>query len=601
MPLSTTYTWRQNATSVTIEITLHSGEIDVYLSPCYVKVSEPPYLLSLDLFSRVEDASARVTHDRTQKRLVLELPKQAENGSVLTNWSQLTCDLTDKAAITTRRAASIAERAERDAQKAKALVDIKGEQMRGSVRAQMDVEDKQRRHLEGIQLEQKTQAQEEVFAALAALSSTPSEEKNAASRKAQIELKTSSEGSSSTVSASSKKETSLPLTASSETPSMSQPTPPDFKSAVTTPAPAVTASTGGKTKLARNGALSVSSPSDDVITPLPPPRSAGRSGVSSKIGVQFTSRAFPTPLRESRKKEEEDWLARNYLKLAQNQAQKKLAAGGDPTAPFQERDATWLKSKGDDFYRNADFGSAINAYTAALNAEPSSLPCLLNRAACYLGKHMPKECIADCTAALSLLPSCGAPGEPVSEAVRSASQVQRSQLLRVLARRIAAQSMEGKFSAALADARVGASIDSSLETSVETLTILSRAQSAKEEGDAASTSNNTDLALAQYSHSLEISPHYVLALVNRSALYMRLEKYIECKMDCERVMELMYKKGNTKGETKEEEEDDDDDDEEDNDSSIPVNGSPLFSQVMTRVTARLAECNKHLGVETAVV
>jgi hypothetical protein len=160
--------------------------------------------------------------------------------------------------------------------------------------------------------------------------------------------------------------------------------------------------------------------------------------------------------------------------------------------------------------------------------------------------------------------------------------------------------MEGKFSAALADARVGASIDSSLETSVETLTILSRAQSAKEEGDAASTSNNTDLALAQYSHSLEISPHYVLALVNRSALYMRLEKYIECKMDCERVMELMYKKGNTKGETKEEEEDDDDD-EEDNDSSIPVNGSPLFSQVMNRVTARLAECNKHLGVETAVV
>ena len=598
MPLSTTYTWRQNATSVTIEVALHSGEIDVYVSPCYVKVSEPPYLLSLDLYSRVDDAAARVTHDRTQKRLVLELPKQAGNESATTNWTQLTCtDATDKAAVTLRRAASIAERTERDAKKAQALVDIKGEQMRGSVRAQMDVEDKQRRHLEGIQLEQKTQAQEEVFAALAALSASPGEEKNSSFVKAKIGASASLDGSSGTGSSLSLKSES---STASEEPSIKQQT-------LTAVIPAgASTSTAVSKKVARAGAglsASSASQSDDFIAPLPPPRSSGRSSGQNgggKVSVQFTSRAFPTPLRESRKKEEEDWLARNYLKLAQTQAQRKLAAGGDPTTPFQERDATWLKSKGDDFYRNADFGSAINAYTAALNAEPSSLPCLLNRAACHLGKFMPKECISDCSAALSLLPSCGAPGEPAPVALQSASQVQRSQVLRALARRIAAQCMEGKFSAALADARIGASIDGSLEASVEALTVLSRAQSAKEEGDAAAAANNSDLALARYAHSLEISPRYVLAMVNRSALYMRLENYNECKKDCEKVMELMAKMDKADRETEDDEEDEEEEEEEEV-KSVPVTGSPLHSQVMTRVTARLAECNKHLGLVSEAV
>jgi len=344
-------------------------------------------------------------------------------------------------------------------------------------------------------------------------------------------------------------------------------------------------------QLARAGASASSSRSDDFFTPLPPPRST----VSSKVGVKFTSRAFPTPLRESRKKEEEDWLARNYVKLAQTNAQRKLAAGGDPTTPFQERDATWLKSKGDDFYRNADYGSAINAYTAALNAEPSSLPCLLNRAACYLGKYMSKECIADCNAALSLLPSCGAPGEPMPQAFNSAPPLQQSQVLRALARRVAALCMEGKFSSALVDARIGTAIDRSLEASVNALTVLSRAQSAKEEGDAAVAANNIDLALSQYKHALEISPRYALILVNRSALHMRLERYIECKQDCERVIELISstKKTTRKDDEKEEEEEEE---EEEEISPVPVVGSQLHAQVMTRVTARLTECKKHLGV-----
>jgi len=44
---------------------------------------------------------------------------------------------------------------------------------------------------------------------------------------------------------------------------------------------------------------------------VPPPRQLG-----SKVAIGFTPRLFPTPMRESKRAEEEDWIARNrpYLK-----------------------------------------------------------------------------------------------------------------------------------------------------------------------------------------------------------------------------------------------------------------------------------------------
>jgi hypothetical protein len=49
---------------------------------------------------------------------------------------------------------------------------------------------------------------------------------------------------------------------------------------------------------------------------LPPPRSYQALNVISSVPVSFTPRAFPTPARESKAAEEQDWLARNaqYIK-----------------------------------------------------------------------------------------------------------------------------------------------------------------------------------------------------------------------------------------------------------------------------------------------
>ena len=63
-------------------------------------------------------------------------------------------------------------------------------------------------------------------------------------------------------------------------------------------------------------------------------------------------------------------------------------------------DPTWLKGKGDDFFRAGDVRSAINAYSAAIDADEDLTSCYSNRAACYLKLGMFVECEVDCNTAV---------------------------------------------------------------------------------------------------------------------------------------------------------------------------------------------------------
>ena len=59
----------------------------------------------------------------------------------------------------------------------------------------------------------------------------------------------------------------------------------------------------------------------DEIKFIPPPRNAGISQSSDgKVDIVFTPRVFPTPLRESKAAEEEDWVAKNRRHLKKHGA-----------------------------------------------------------------------------------------------------------------------------------------------------------------------------------------------------------------------------------------------------------------------------------------
>lgn len=54
---------------------------------------------------------------------------------------------------------------------------------------------------------------------------------------------------------------------------------------------------------------------DAEIKYIPPPRTSGVSTTGGPVEILFTPRLFPTPMRESKASEEEDWIAKNRKHL----------------------------------------------------------------------------------------------------------------------------------------------------------------------------------------------------------------------------------------------------------------------------------------------
>lgn len=166
---------------------------------------------------------------------------------------------------------------------------------------------------------------------------------------------------------------------------------------------------------------------DDVVY-IPAPRGTSAAGKAAattrKVAIGFSRRVFPTPQRASRARQEADWLARNqHLIDARRRAEAarrgEITDGGTKfdngsasasgSTDISHRDPAWLKDKGDDLLRGGDARSAVNAYTAALDIDPALRAALGNRAAACLRLGLAEAAARDCTTAMMLLP---APREP---------------------------------------------------------------------------------------------------------------------------------------------------------------------------------------------
>ena len=119
---------------------------------------------------------------------------------------------------------------------------------------------------------------------------------------------------------------------------------------------------------------------DDEIKYVPEPRNQHDDGVLT-YSITHTERFFPTPLRESKQMDEENWLAKNASHVGRRLGEKRKP--GD-SRDISERDPFWLKGKGDDFFRAKDYKSAISAYSSAYEIDEGMTAALSNRAACHL-------------------------------------------------------------------------------------------------------------------------------------------------------------------------------------------------------------------------
>ena len=122
---------------------------------------------------------------------------------------------------------------------------------------------------------------------------------------------------------------------------------------------------------------------------LPPPRHNG------KIQISFTPRPFATPSRESKAELEEDYLARMA-------AARKIKDPEKKDENINEKNPEFLKDRGVEFFKAANYQAAINVFSQAISLNDSLPHLFSNRAACYLATGDNERCIADCSRALEL-------------------------------------------------------------------------------------------------------------------------------------------------------------------------------------------------------
>ncbi|KAG3027976.1 hypothetical protein PC121_g4522 [Phytophthora cactorum] len=571
MPLVPRYTWEEDASSLALGVHLPGTalrNIDIYVSDLVVKVNAAPYVLLLDLQDAVDDASAVVKSIPVSNLLRLSLKKQ-ENRV----WKQLEYQ-GSKAVLRERRDASMERKRASETALSEKRKEKRHQEEKETLRAQMAVDDTNRQILTDLKAEEKESEERRLYESFRDLQ-VQKQKKTQRTKDRDGASSSNQEDTQATgIKSPQKDEDSLPTSDKSKKKvSFAAPHESDgiFDSKDNQEEEIIELTEDGsfdipgaakpKTQVDEQIAAATdnqradpcSSFRDEAIeedyeddtpeqqeeTELPPPRQCVQSE------IRFTPRVFPTPSRESKAAEEEDWLLKNRKHINKHQ-------GLNRTSEYDisETDPMWLKAKGDDFFHSKDFRSATNAYAEAISATPSDntdliATCLSNRAACLLQIGEFEECISDCSKALSYLPDTRDKDE-------NSSVLKHYRLkLKLFVRRGTAYCRVGQYSQAKADYGVACSMDNQnpqLRDDFMELVAMEKAQELKQSGDSIfREGKDLEKAIQMYSDSLQLNPLSIACLSNRAACYLMQHRAEECVEDCSRALELLQQDSTSMG------------------------------------------------------
>lgn len=282
-------------------------------------------------------------------------------------------------------------------------------------------------------------------------------------------------------------------------------------------------------KLSKSYEGSVGSSGSHGEVTMPPPR--------KPVHMQFrhTPRLFKTPSRESTKKQEQEFIIKNLSKLRGNAL---LTTDAD----VSNIDPVWLNSKGDEFYKRGDFGSAINAYTEALNADSTMTETLSKRAACYLHLRKPDKVVEDCSKALKNLNE----SSEAENSTRKEKLVLRKKLLMMLGM---ANCLKTDNEKALKNFTSVLQIDKDDSVAQQAITYLkthTKVSKWKKEGDINFSEGNIDKAKGNYTSALTIDSRHVQCIMNRAACHLASREYADCIADCTVGLEIISSQGKQK-------------------------------------------------------
>ncbi len=563
MPITGEYSWSEKSDRILVSVPLKGAspsKVDIYVTSNTLKVNYSPYLLDLVLKGRVNS----VKHKAIVKEGVLVITLLKESAGT---WGDLLCDVRDKTTLLEIKKYAVEGQTEKEKDLQAERKDKKIDEEKHALRKQMKLDEGERTLIENLKQEEKETAEAAMYKTFANME----KEKQQASAPVVASSSVNAKGKKAVQFAGDQDK---PKTSDSNIFADSDLTPlerylqnddidldgddgEDLDDELTgksaeesvftrsTAAAAVSAAAKGVPTLApddieqEEGAGEL----DADIRFVPPPRSGGYNA-DTRVEIKYTPRVFPTPMRESKASEEEDWIARNRQNLKKHAVLGKgVQSGGD----VSESDPAWLKAKADDFFRAGDVRSALNAYSAAIDIDDTATSCYSNRAACYMKLGMFKECTVDCDTALERsLSSSAASGEKVS--------AKQLTLNKLYLRRGTAMSQLGKYAEAIKDyskilgvleQRAADGLDSgniskeAIKKDLEKLQTVSAADSLKKAADESMGQGELVEALEKYSEALKLLPSHVGCLSNRSACRMSLGDKQGCVDDCSAALALL--------------------------------------------------------------
>ena len=565
MPISAAYTWEQTRENVMIHVALKGTaktSVDIYISDLFLKVNFSPYLLAIDLHDKINYEKCVARFDQRDGQLHLTLPKETPQ-----EWKDLMFKITDdnlnktekKKFINQRRGDAMARKRKRDEELKELIKDKRRANEKMTLRKQMALEEGERQNIEELKEEEKTKAEKEMYERFKELEMEERErQKNkgkASKPKVSSKKNTDSSVDSDDIKLIAKEENNNNNSTknySSNTTTTSKNN--NNNSDVITSTSDIFGEddiddgTDEKKKIDTSVEEEVvdneeEEYDDDDIKYIPAPRE------THKIQIKHTERFFPTPLRESKTREEEDWLAKNASHVGRRLGEKRKP--GD-TRDISERDPFWIKGKGDDFFRAKDYKSAINAYSAAIDIDPTMLPALSNRSNCWLQIDNYDKCVEDCTTLLEKVKGT----TPAERKLMTAKQMRedvKSQRLRVkvLIRLGSAYCKLGKYHEAIQNYEDGIRLTGLHEglkgkipldplwDDLDMIRRLNNCAILKETADRKFKERKIKEALENYTEALAIEPGYVSVLSNRASVQLALGKWEAAVEDCKKALGLL--------------------------------------------------------------
>lgn len=547
MPLTPKYTWREDKDNLELEIPLRGqrvSSVSVHILATRLTVSFTPYFLGIDLKEEIKWQTGddyRAVSRNGRLRIFL---KKAQSGV----WGTLTFEGDDDAKRRRREDAE-ARKAALETELSAQMKSRRIADERKTLRQLMALEEGERREIEDLKMAEKKKAEEEMYATFRRL-----EEQQ--QRRAGAKAEDAAEGAAEiTVEAAVEapaEATAGPTKASALDREIEDEMDDEMIDAMLRECddrggdpPVLPAAAAAVDAGARPPPPPAEDPDSEDLVHVPAPRAA-----AGRVEISHTARVFPTPLRESKREEEDEWVQRHRPYLHRHPAMKHRLP--KDARDISEADPTWLKGKGDDFLRGGDLESALNAYDAALRADAEHLPCLSNRALCHLRLGHAGPCIADCDRLAALCRRAAARDAALDASVaqslgaagRSAAPDGRAEamLVRALSRKAAALSQLGNFSAA-AEAMAAASearpADAGLAADAARLSALSTAAALKGEGDALLGDGELLKAEAAYAAALAREPRFVAAHSNRAACAMAMGEHARCVEHCAAALRLL--------------------------------------------------------------